>query len=316
MPDVLWSTYDFAGAKEDVADIITNINPTDTPFQSMMKKEKMGQRLNQWQEDTLAAAAANAAYEGQDADATNRTATVMRSNYSQILQDTMKISGTTEVTGTYGRDSETAYQLAKTGKQLKRDLEFVLVGNGVQNATLGNDTTTARLMSNAWGTDVSTNAMINAGVTLSNGGTARALTEALILSAHQLVYAEGSDPSLLFIVPSDAQIVAAFTGASGRFREFMGDTKKLVNAVDLYVSPYGQLKVVINRFQKKYTVSVRNSEALLVDPDMWKILTLRDWTKTTLAKVGDAEKYQVLGEFSLKHRNYKATGRISDLNGS
>lgn len=316
MPDVLWSTYDFVGAKEDVSDIITNINPTDTPFQSMIKKDKMGQRLHQWQEDTLAAAALNSAVEGADASAANRTATVMRSNYSQILQDTMKVSGTTEVTGTYGRDSETAYQLAKTGKQLKRDLEFVLVGNTAQNATLGDDTTTARLMGNAWGNDVSSNALINSAVTLANGGTARALTEALILSAHQLVYAEGSDPSILSIVPSDAQIVAAFTGASGRFREFEGDAKKLVNAVDLYVSPYGQLKVVINRFQKKYNGSTIKSEALLIDPSMWALLKLRDWTKTTLAKVGDAEKYQVLGEFSLKHRNYKATGRITDLNGS
>ncbi len=311
----LWSTYDFIGQKEDVSDIITNINPTDTPFQSMIKKEGMKARLHQWQEDTLAAAAANAAIEGADATATNRTATVMRSNYSQIMQDTFKISGTSEAVETYGRDSETAYQLAKTGKQLKRDLEFVLVGNATQNATLGNDTAIARLMGNAWGNDVSGNALINTAVTAANGGTARALTEALILTVHQLVYTEGSDPSVLMITPSDAQIVAGFTGASGRFRTIEASGKKLVNAVDLYVSPYGELKVVINRFQKKFLMATRNSDALLIDPDMWKLLKLRDWTKTGLAKIGDSEQYQVLGEYSLKHRNYRATGRVSDLNG-
>lgn len=312
----LWSTYDFIGQKEDVSDIITNINPTDTPFQSMIKKEPMKARLHQWQEDTLAAAAANAAIEGADAVATNRTATVMRSNYSQILQDTFKISGTSEAVETYGRDSETAYQLAKTGKQLKRDLEFVLVGNTAQNATLGNDTSTARLMGNVWGNDVGGTAQINAAVSSTNAGTARALTEALVLTVHQLVYAQGSDPSVLMITPSDAQIVAAFTGASGRFRTIEASGKKLVNAVDLYVSPYGELKVVINRFQRKFQMAVRNSDALLIDPDMWKLLKLRDWTKTGLAKIGDSEQYQVLGEYSLKHRNFLATGRIGDLNGS
>lgn len=312
----LWSTYDFIGQKEDVSDIITNINPTDTPFQSMIKKESMKARLHQWQEDTLAAAAANAAIEGADASATNRAAATMRSNYSQILQDTFKISGTSEAVETYGRDSETAYQLAKTGKQLKRDLEFVLVGNTAQNATLGNDTVTARLMGNVWGNDVSSNAFIASAVSSTNSGTARALTEALILAVHQLVYTQGSDPSILMITPSDAQIVAAFTGASGRYRTIEGGAKKVVNAVDLYVSPYGELKVVLNRFQRKFSMGVRNSDALLIDPDMWKLLKLRDWMKTGLAKVGDSEQYQVLGEYSLKHRNYNATGRVGDLNGS
>lgn len=312
----IWSTYDVVGMKEDVSDIITNINPTDTPFQSMLKKEKVKARLHQWQEDTLVAAAANSAVEGANATETNRAATTMRSNYTQIMQDTFRVTDTMEAVDTYGRDSETAYQFAKTAKQLKRDLEFALVGNGTQNATLGDDSATARLMGNAWGTDVGGGTIIASAVSSTNAGTARALTETLVLTVHQLVYSEGSDPSILMITPSDSTIVAGFTGASGRFRSIDGGAKKLVNAVDLYVSPFGELKVVLNRFQRKFTMGVRNSDALLIDPDMWKLLVLRDWKKTNLAKQGDSERFQVLGEYSLKHRNYRSTGRIGDLNGA
>lgn len=58
-----YTVYEVIGKKEDVSDIITNISPTTTPFQSMIGKESVSNTLYQWQEDTLASAAANAQYD-------------------------------------------------------------------------------------------------------------------------------------------------------------------------------------------------------------------------------------------------------------
>ncbi len=62
-------------------------------------------------------------------------------------------------------------------------------------------------------------------------------------------------------------IVAGFSAASGRNRE-ISQGKTLVNAIDLYVSPYGEYRVVLNR-------ELKTTHALLIDPTMFKTCTLR-----------------------------------------
>jgi hypothetical protein len=79
--------------------------------------------------------------------------------------------------------------------------------------------------------------------------------------------------------------------------------------VDIYVSPFGTQKVVLNRFQKA-------DSALLFSPDSWKKVTLRPWTRTLLAKTGDADRHFIVGEFGLKHVNYKASAAITALTGT
>lgn len=49
----LFSTYDQVGKKEDVSDIISDITPTDTPFFSMIRSEKVSARTFEWLEDSL-----------------------------------------------------------------------------------------------------------------------------------------------------------------------------------------------------------------------------------------------------------------------
>ena len=122
------SSYDQVGVKEDISDIITNISPTKTPFQTMIGSEGIHQRLHEWQEDSLIDAADNAVAEGADAPAAVQNATVMRQNNSQILTKTAKVTGTADVTKTYGRDKELAYQLSLRSAELKRDHEWAKIG--------------------------------------------------------------------------------------------------------------------------------------------------------------------------------------------
>lgn len=307
MSSTFFKTYDQVGIKEDISDVISNISPTKTPFQSLIKTERVANRLFQWQEDSLAAVGNNAQLEGFTASDSTMTPTTMRSNYTQIMAKTVNVSATADTVSTYGRAKETAYQLAKKADELKREFEFHLVGKA-QNASAGADGSSARTFANAFGTDVNSNAVIDSSVT-TDAGTA-ALSETAILTTAQKMFEAGAEGKYLMIKPADSLLVAAFPQASGRYRTFDGGSEKtVVNVVDLYVSPFGEYKVVLNRFMKA-------TEALILDPSMWSIAVLRPWTRELLAKTGDSDRHLIVGEFSVKHKNYKGTGRITGLTGT
>lgn len=305
MSSTFFKTYDQVGIKEDVSDVISNISPTKTPFQTLIKTERVANRLFQWQEDSLAGVADNAQLEGFTASDSTMSPTVMRSNYTQIMQKTVNVSATADVVSTYGRAKETAYQLAKKADELKRELEYHLVGKA-QNSSAGADGVSARTFANAFGTDPNSDAVISTDVTVNKSGAA--LDEAAVLSVNQKMFEAGSEAKYLMIKPADSLIVANFAAASGRSRDF-GASTSIVNVVDLYVSPFGEQKVILNRFLKA-------TEALLFDPAMWSLVTLRPWTRELLAKTGDNDRHLIVGEFSLKHKNYKGTGRITGLTGT
>ena len=60
----VYKTYDTVGIREDLADIIYSISPTETPFMSGIAKTKATNTTHEWQTDALADVASNAAVEG------------------------------------------------------------------------------------------------------------------------------------------------------------------------------------------------------------------------------------------------------------
>ena len=291
----IYKTYEQIGLAEDVSNIISDITPTDTPMYSMIKSEKVHARQYQYQTDSLAAAAANAQLEGFTASAGTAIPTTMITGNTQILQKTFQVSATADAVKAYGRAKETAYQLSKALKEIKKDVEFAFVGSS--NAGNAGNATTAREMDSA-------DQLIGAGNTTA-GGTA-ALTEAMITTTGQNVYNNGGDPSVLMVKPADSLIIAGFTGSAGRTREFNDGNKTLTNVVNLYVSPFGEYKVVLNRHQM-------TDHAFLIDPSMWRTASLRPFARTLLAKTGDSDTHMVVGELGLMHKNPLGSGQINAL---
>jgi len=307
MSNTAFKTYDQVGIKENISDVISNISPTTTPFQTMIKSENVHNTLFQWQEDSLAAVAANTALEGADATDSTLNPTTMRSNYTQILTKTVRVSNTADTVSTYGRAKETAYQMGKKSAELKREFEYHLVGKA-QNAAVGSEAV-ARVFGNVFGNGASGAPLVAAANVIDHTGTPVALSENDVLTANQNLYQGGGEAKILMIKPADSLIIAGFTAAAGRYRTFEGaKDKTVVNVVNLYVSPFGEQKVVINRFMKA-------DSALLFDPQYWKIAVLRPWTRIPLAVTGDAHRNEIVGEFSLKHLNAGASAFIKGLTG-
>ena len=79
--------YDTTGNREDLSDMIFDISPDETPILSAIKKKKAKSVTHEWQTDSLAAAAVNAAIEGDDDTAADSLgATTRLANTTQILK--------------------------------------------------------------------------------------------------------------------------------------------------------------------------------------------------------------------------------------
>ena len=95
LPANTHNTYASVGNREDLSDIIYNVDPTETPFLSSVTKTKAKAVNHEWQTQALAAASsANAVLEGNDAVTDAVTATVRLGNIAQISDKVARVTGT------------------------------------------------------------------------------------------------------------------------------------------------------------------------------------------------------------------------------
>ena len=310
-----YQTFQAVGEREDLIDVIYDISPTDTPFMSTVAKTSASNVYHEWQTDSLAAAASNAAVEGADASDATLSATTRVGNYTQISQKTIKISGTLESVDKAGRKSEKAYQLAKASKEIKRDMELALLNNTVQSA---GSASAARVLGGIQ-TWIATNGDFGTGgsagslgTTAKTNGTDRAFSETILKTVIKEVFNSGGEPKVLMTTPTQKQNVSAFAGiAAQRYMAPADQPTTIIGAADVYMSDFGQVSVVPNRFMTAESDS--GEVALVLDPEMASVAYLRPFQTNELAKAGDAEKTQLLAEYTLVVNNEAAHGICADL---
>ena len=127
VPSNTRETYGAIGIREDLSNIIYNISPMDTPFLNGCGRGSADNTQFEWQTDELKQAAANMQIEGNDYASTAATEPRRLSNYTQISATQVQSSGTAEAVDFAGRKSTQAYQLAKRAKEMKRDMEYMLL---------------------------------------------------------------------------------------------------------------------------------------------------------------------------------------------
>ena len=304
------------GVREDLSDIIYDVSPTETPFLTNAGRgEKLTNTFFEWQTDALATASTtNQQIEGDDITSYDAvTPTVRLGNYAQISRKTVIISETEEVVDKAGRQSELSYQLAKKGKELKRDMEADLLANKGANA---GSTSVARKTGSLLAF-IKTNQSLGSGgvapvytsipTDVWTDGTQRAFTETILKNVIEECWTSGAEPKTLMVGALGKQVVSGFAGVV----ELTADQNRkgqatIIGAADAYVSDFGTLSVVPNRFQ-------RTSTAFVLDWDFVSVRYLRPFQQTPLAKTGDAQKRLMLAEYGLEVKNEKALGVAVDL---
>jgi len=325
-----FTTYDAKGIREDLSDLISDISPTATPFQSNIGSRSADNTYFEWQTDSLSAASATPVVEGQDLSSyTAVSPTTRLGNYCQINMRDFIISGTEQRVDKAGRSSEVGYQAAKTAKELKRDVEKACLLNGV-GAVVG-ATATARVTAGFPGwlkTNVDDNASTKPSYTGSvptgasevwkSFGVPVALTEAMVKTVMQSCFEQGGEPSMLMVSPYNKTVVSGFSGiASSRYNVDGAEPSVIIGAADIYVSDFGNLSVVPNRFfttvEDTGAGTAHNDWAFLIDPDEVKLATLRPYGIEALAKSGDADKRMALIEWGLQVNNEAAHGVVAGI---
>lgn len=307
-----YTAHSAIGQREDLIDVIYSISPTETPIMSTLARTKATAVFHEWQTDSLASATtANAAVEGADATSATLSPTTRLGNYTQIVQKTVQVSGTLEAVNKAGRRGERAYQLAKASSELKRDMETIITAN--QGRDAGSSSTARKLgallswiktntSEGSGGADPTT-----IGVSTRTDGTQRTFTETLLKTVIASVFDSGGNPAMLTVGSGLKQKVSAFAGIAAQRYMAPGDKPTtIIGAADVYMSDFGEISIVPNRFQ-------RTRDALLLDPEYAALAYLRPFQTNDLAKAGDSEKTQLLCEFTLEMRNEAAHGAVYDL---
>jgi hypothetical protein len=276
---------------------------------SSIGRVKVSATTHEWQTDSLASFSANnKVIDGDEATNDVVTGTTRVTNLTQISDKVVVVSGTQEVVNKAGKKSEVAYQVAKAGKELKRDMECRLTSP--QYAEAGSSSG-ARECSGAeavistntsHGTSGSTNGVVDV-----VDGTQRAFTEVLLKPQIKGCYTEGGSPGMIMVGPHNKSVASGFGGIATQYR----DNKQvgqgvIIGAADVYVSDFGTFKIIPIRVQRDRT-------ALIIDTDYWAVGYLRPFSVKPLARTGDSEKRQMLCEYTLEYRNEASSGKVAEL---
>lgn len=315
-PTNTFTTGTAVGNREDLADMIYRIDPTDTVFMSACEREKATAVNHEWQTQALAAPdTTNAQLEGDTPTMKPVTPTARLGNYTQISYKTASVSGTQEAVEHAGRDDEMAYQEMLKGLELKRDMEAILTGAN-QAKSNGAPRYTASLLSwifsntsfntNANGGNAGANPAAADGTgTRTDASSQIAFTENRMKAVLQSAWNNGGKPGLVMTGGTNKQAFSTFTGRSTPTQD--AKAKRITASVDFYDGDFGKQKVMPNRFQ-------RQQDVFVLQTDMWAIAFLngRNMISIPLAKVGDSTQRQVLSEYALVARNEKSSGGVFD----
>jgi hypothetical protein len=310
--------HSVVGTREDLADVIYNIAPTDTPFMNNIARTSASQVYHEWQTDTLDAAAANRAIEGDDPTAKTFSASTRLGNYCQISEKTVIVSGTSISSDQAGRANELSYQVARRGKELKRDMEFALTQNQASSAGgagtarslasleswLATNKTTAGNTANGATTPGFASGVVAAPTDASTNGT---LEKADIDAVIRSCWDNGGEPNILMCNSGTRERISELSGISTLQTDANVNQKtSIIGSVDFYKSNFGVMTVQPNRFQRDATLFV-------LDYEMFAVAFLRDIQMFELSKTGDNEKRQMLAEYTLVSRNELGSGKITDI---
>ncbi len=333
VPAGTYQTFQMIGIREDLSDTITMIDPMDVPFYSACRKGKTTNRTPEWQTDGLANPDPdNKTIEGDDVTADTAIPTVRLKNIVQLFDKTVQVSSTAQAVETAGRGNELAYQVSKRSKELKRDIEMRLLGNHA--SVLGNATTAGEIGGvEAWletnvdrdatsGADGGFNATTGLVEAATDSSAKRAFTEPLLKGVIRQVWDAGGDPEVIMVSGAKKQTASEFEGIATQNKDYRGRSTEravIMGAADLYVSDFGEHRIVPNRFVGSGSGRTATNglypgqTALVLDMSKWELKFLQPFKTEKLGKGGHSDRRMLSTELTLCSLDEAASGAVADL---
>jgi len=313
-----FATSAAVGEREQLADVIYRIDPSETPFFSNAKKETSNGIFTEWQTQELASASTtNYVNEGAAISTAAATPTVRLGNYHQISVKSFATSGTLDAVDTAGREREHNYQKVLKALELRRDIEKAITDTNV--ARSGSDPRkSASLMT--WMTNGSVGGGAGAfatgdGTDTVTNGDDRALTLALIEDGMQDAWTDGGNPSMMLASAVNRANVSDLAASGNLVSNDVNMTQAKattwVGSVSVMLTDFGSVDAIPSRFMS-------NDKMFLLDPEFASICTLngRNFQEKDMGDTGDSQATMLITEWSLKILAPKAHAGIFDLSGS
>ena len=316
-------SYDLSGGalREDLEDIIYDISPLDTIFMTRAARGTAKSTTHEWLTDALAAPAANAQIEGDAFSATARNHPSRLKNYTQISSKQIEVTGTTRATDNAGMSDLFAYHTARAGKELKRDMEYMILE--ASSATAG-VSASARVAAGVFNwiydtnhikltgqTTVTTSPVASGfakGTGIAGSTSATAFLVGDLNNMLQQAWSCGGDTDTILCGPLVYNKISTFTGLATRFRDVASRQQaQIVNAADVYVSAYGAHNIVLSRW-------MRSDICYALQMDTWSVNYLRPFQTMEIAKVGDADRRLLLAEWTVVAKTPTANTKATNIN--
>lgn len=302
--------------REDLVDMIHNIDPWDTPLFSMSPKTKAYHVYHEWPEDTLQATSTAGALEGADFSAGTLNVPTRHVNWTQIFRKDIQVTNTQQEVNPAGISDMYRYQITAGIREVKRNIEARLLS---YSGTATGATNTARIMKsladfmadstaggNAW--RAGDTGIGGAGVT----NVATSLDEASFNGILQKIYESGGNPMDVYVSPPVKRVISQFTGASDGRRYVIDQADKtMVGSINVYDSDFGMQYIHLDRWVPTGTGSAKTQgKVFFIDRTRCRIAFLRTPRHVPVASVGDSIRGMVLTELTLELINQKGHGMI------
>lgn len=230
---------------------------------------------------------ANARPQGMSGPKDESTTRGLKFNYTQIFSKGVHITGTAQAIDHAGVSSEDAYQIDLRLRELKRELDRTCImgvraPNDVNGSTYG-----------TMGGLINFVDIIGA---VNRNVTAETLTPSVLNTMAKQVWDAGGMPDTVLVGGTQKQKISTF---DQEFRRSTMDTRRAGYTVEEFVTDLGvNLRIIVDRW-------VPNDVAMVLDSSKVKIVPLksRAFFLEKLAKTGDSNDWQIVGEYTLEVRN-------------
>lgn len=282
-------TYDDGSRREDLLNLVGDVSPDDTPLATMLKTSVATNTLHEWMEDYITPpTSVTLSAEGAAATYTALTQPVRRNNITATITKTFRVSGTERAIKPGNGQDPMDYQAAKALRAFKMDQEFVLINGALASGASG----TARGMA---GLD----SVITTLYTARNSGTS--LSETEFQDMHQDSWTQGGTENSfdLVLVPFGLKRkIDGFTAGATKYVD--QSDKKLTQPVAIYETSAGVARIMQHRYVDS-AAATPGPRFLGIKEDLFRVAYLRKPFREMLAKDGDRENGQIVGEFTLEY---------------
>lgn len=225
--------------------------------------------------------------EGAQPDTSRTVDRTAKFNYTQIGQEKVEASRTQRKRAMYGVGDPYDHEVGKKFKELAIRFERSMV-LGQRAISGAND---RRFMGGLF-YYITTNSVSDV-----KANTATALNSLL-----RRCYEQGGSPSVLMVSPAIKAAISANVDPSLR-RSTRGETTGGY-VIDRFLSDFGDVEIVTNRHFPK-------TKGLALQKEFIKRKVFTGYFHEYLAKIGDGDQGELVGEFSLEVKNEKAHGILT-----